>query len=388
MRVAQTSYDVVVVGGRIAGAATAMLLAHEGMNVLVVERSSFGSDTLSTHALLAPAVTLLDHWGLLDGIVQLGTPPVESTAFFYESRPPVSFDLSSRPLYAPRRTVVDPVLAEAAGAAGATVLFGTPVVDLLTSGDGAVRGVVIDATAGPVEVRAPLVIGADGMRSFVARRVAAPITHVSRHSSGVVMACFAGIEDRGYRWYFGREASAGAIPTNDGLTHVFASVSTDRFRREGRSDVGQMFETGLREAAPDLLAELESAKQATRYRSSPGARGFAKRPFGPGWALAGDSGAYTDPMTAHGMSAALRDALYCADAAVTALGRPSGAAEIWASYERARNEIVVPHLGLIDEVTAYRHDMTRVQRAHVAMSKLTNHELTHIKRRIGSSVAA
>ena len=73
--------DVVVVGARAAGAATAMLLARAGLSVLVVDRSRYGADTLSTHALMRGGVLQLQRWGLLERIVGAGTPPIRRTTF-------------------------------------------------------------------------------------------------------------------------------------------------------------------------------------------------------------------------------------------------------------------------------------------------------------------
>ena len=76
-------YDAIVVGGRCAGAATAMLLARGGMRVLVVEAARPGTDTLSTHALMRGGVLQLHRWGLLDAVVDAGTPAIRSTEFAY-----------------------------------------------------------------------------------------------------------------------------------------------------------------------------------------------------------------------------------------------------------------------------------------------------------------
>ena len=81
------SYDVVVVGARVAGASTAMLLARAGLRVALVERAAYGSDTPSTHALMRAGVLQLSRWGLLDEVVAAGTPPVRSTLFHYRRRP-------------------------------------------------------------------------------------------------------------------------------------------------------------------------------------------------------------------------------------------------------------------------------------------------------------
>ena len=77
------SYDVVIVGARVAGAATAMLLASRGLRVLVFDKSRFGSDTLSTHALMRPAVLLLNRWGITERLEREDTPRIEKTTFVY-----------------------------------------------------------------------------------------------------------------------------------------------------------------------------------------------------------------------------------------------------------------------------------------------------------------
>src|SRR6516165_5824910 len=76
-------YDTIVVGARPAGAATAMLLARAGQQVLLVDRSAYGSDTLSTHALLRGAVLQLHRWGLLDAVRASGAPAIRRTRFQY-----------------------------------------------------------------------------------------------------------------------------------------------------------------------------------------------------------------------------------------------------------------------------------------------------------------
>src|SRR5262245_62758108 len=106
-------YDVVVVGARCAGAATAMLLARRGLRVLVVDRSRYGSDTLSTHALMRGGVVQLHRWGLLDRIVDAGTPAIRRTTFRYATDEiviPIKAAHGIDTLYAPRRTVLDPIL--------------------------------------------------------------------------------------------------------------------------------------------------------------------------------------------------------------------------------------------------------------------------------------
>src|SRR5919202_5966716 len=127
-------YAPLVVGARCAGAATAMLMARRGMKVLVIDRAAYGADTMSTHALMRGAVLQLHRWGVLPRLREMATPPVRSTSFHYGDEAPVRIEI--RPadgvdaLYAPRRTVLDSILADAAAEAGAEVRHGHALVAL------------------------------------------------------------------------------------------------------------------------------------------------------------------------------------------------------------------------------------------------------------------
>ena len=145
-------YDVVVVGARVAGSATALLLARAGLRVAVVERAAYGSDTVSTHGLMRAGVLQLSRWGLLDRVVAAGTPPVRRTTFRYAGAEPVLVSIKPSPgvdaLYAPRRRVLDPIIVDAAAEAGAHVLHGVTVTGLLRDDAGRVRGVRATGSAG------------------------------------------------------------------------------------------------------------------------------------------------------------------------------------------------------------------------------------------------
>jgi len=176
MQAINDTYDAVIVGARCAGAATAMLLASFGLRVLLFDKSGYGTDTLSTHALMRPAVLLLHRWGLTDRLEAEGTPRITRTSFLYadnERREQVEVDIKPRhgvdTLYAPRRSVLDRILVDAAREAGADVHHGVQMLDLLHA-DGRVAGVRLRDESGRArDVRAGIVIGADGRRSGVAR---------------------------------------------------------------------------------------------------------------------------------------------------------------------------------------------------------------------------
>jgi len=148
----KSSYDVVVVGARCAGAATAMLLARAGASVLVVEQGSRGADTLSTLALMRAGVLQLARWGLLDAIRAAGTPRIDLTTFHYGDRA-VEIPIKPRDgvdaLYAPRRTLLDPLLADAARASGADIAYRVRLNELQHDGRGRVTGAALESGVAP-----------------------------------------------------------------------------------------------------------------------------------------------------------------------------------------------------------------------------------------------
>lgn len=140
-------------------------------------------------------------------------------------------------LYAPRRTVLDPILADAAVAAGAEIRFDTIVVDVVRDPSGRVSGVSYRDRDGQVRTaEADLVIGADGIGSTVARRVGAPTSHSGRASTAALYAYLPSPGVTGYEWIYSLTASSGAIPTNDGMICLTLSVATSRFDAEVRQD--------------------------------------------------------------------------------------------------------------------------------------------------------
>src|SRR5690242_8098632 len=143
-RMAMTNeYDAIVVGARCAGSPTAMLLARKGYRVLLADRATFPSNTVSTHAIHAPGIAALRRWGLLDAVTATGCPPLSSYRFdfgffSFAGTPPAADGISAG--YAPRRYVLDKILVDGAAAAGAEVREDFSVHDLLVE-DGVVTGI-------------------------------------------------------------------------------------------------------------------------------------------------------------------------------------------------------------------------------------------------------
>ena len=375
------TYDTIVVGARAAGAATALLLARRGQHVLVVERGERGSDTLSTHALMRAGVLQLDRWGLLDEVVAAGTPAVRQVTFQYDDEQvvvPIKPIGGVDALYAPRRTVLDPIVADAAAAAGAEVRYGVTVTDLVEGDDGRVAGVRgRDRDGRPFEARARLTVGADGARSFVARRVDAPVTRTSDVTGAVAYRYLDGVAHDGYRWIYRPGLSGGVIPTNGG-TLAWVGMAPARFRTDIRPDVAPGFRRLFAEVAPDLAHHVDAAPDA-RIRTSPGLNGFMRRPWGPGWALVGDAGHFKDPISAHGITDAFLDAELLAAAIVAAAGGADEAEALW-GYERLRDSLSEPLFAAIDAIAGYDWTMAEIRDLLHAASRAMQHETEHLIR--------
>jgi 2-polyprenyl-6-methoxyphenol hydroxylase-like FAD-dependent oxidoreductase len=369
----RSRYDAVIVGARCGGAATAQLLAREGLRVLVVDRSRYGADTLSTHALMRGAVVQLHRWGVLDAVERAGTPVVRTTTFHYEDeeiRIPLKPRGGIEGLYAPRRTVLDRALVDGAQRAGAEVVYGVRVVNLARSDGGRVDGVVIEDADGHLRtVGAGIVVGADGLRSTVAELTGADIYRTARHSTAVVFGYFAGLEQDGYHWYYRPGVSVGLIPTNDGLTCVFASLPSRRFREETRFDPAAGFERVLEQCSPALAARVGRASRSGQLRGFPGQAGFFRQSWGDGWALVGDAAYFKDPITAHGITDALRDAELLADAVV------DGSEGALARYQQTRDEIATGLFEVTDEIASFEWDLPTVKDLHLRLSEEMKQEV-------------
>lgn len=376
-------HDVVIVGARAAGAATAVLLARLGHRVLVLDRTAYGSDTLSTHALMRGGVLQLHRWGLLHRIVAEGTPAVDEVLFRFPDGDlpvPVKPAAGVPALYAPRRTLLDRVLVDAARDAGADVRFGASVVDLVWSGD-RVGGVAVrhepDRRRRQFIARGTYTIGADGMRSLVAREVAAQVTDAGTAASAFVYGYVPSPPGaHRYEFAYAPGASAGYIPTNAGEAVVFAGATPVRFRREVAGDLERGFRRILADASPDLAARVETTPLSGPLRGFPGLPGRARRPWGPGWLLVGDAGYWTDPLGAHGLTAALRDAELAARAIHEALTGQTAEHDALARYEHTRDELAGDLLTVLDEMAAYRWDIDRARELLLDLSTAMRPEVT------------
>ncbi len=361
-----TNYDVIVVGARCAGAATGMLLARQGLRVLVLDRARHGSDTVSTHALMRGGVLQLQRWGVLDRAVS-DAPPVTKVVFHY---PGDTTRISLKPaagvdaLYAPRRDVLDPVLADAAASAGADVRFGVAVAGLLRDDTGRVTGVTTRDRSGRRGVATTaLTVGADGIRSIVAREVGAPVLQTAVGSgSAFLYGYWPGLPAEGYEWFYAPGVSAGMIPTNEGRTVVFVGAPPERMKAVLADNGPRGAHGALLEIVSPAAAERVKAAGAPEWRRGfAGLPGYRRQAWGPGWALVGDAGGFEDPLSTHGMTNAFRDAELLTSAVTDIHGGLSTEAAALSGYQRSRDTLGARLFAAVESIASYSWTMPQLR---------------------------
>lgn len=340
-----STYDVLVVGGRIAGALSAILFAKAGARVVLVDRARFPSPTLSTHFFRGDGlVRVLASAGVLDDVLALGPPPLTCEYTYlggaaeYTMGPPQDPGAAGYCLSV-RREVLDATLLDRAGQVGVEVLTSTSVTRVVTE-DGRAAGV--ELADGRV-ISAGLVVGADGRRSVVARDVRA--ADRERHTGKRALyyryvanmpAPRGGAPDGPEFSLLGDEL-AYVFPSDAGLTCVAISVNLAEYEQL-RHAAAERFDALLRRHT-GLWERYHSGVQRGRIFGSGPQDDYVRQAAGPGWALVGDAGIHQDPWSGAGMDSAGVSAAMLVDQ-VTAAGG-SGAEEDWAAaYERERELVV------------------------------------------------
>jgi menaquinone-9 beta-reductase len=317
------SFDVIVVGARCAGAPLAAMLARAGLRVCVVDKDRFPSDTLSTHAIQPACVQVLERVGALDSLLKVAPPMVRGRMVFEEDVALIDdvVAITGAPLLSVRRVTLDEILVDTASEAGAEVRTQTPITGLVTD-----RGRVAGVMTAKGELRAPLVVGADGTRSAVARMAGAKEYHPTPNGRVFMWAYYEGDPTNGEIW-IGKIGDHAYLvtPTDNGLCLVAACPSIDR-RDEVRADREAVYEAGVR-GWPELHAAVAGARREGPIHTMANMRGFFRTSAGPGWALVGDAGHFKDPTPGQGIADALRQSEKLAVAIERALGGGHGAAD-------------------------------------------------------------
>ncbi len=346
-------YDAIVVGARCAGSPTAMLLARKGYRVLLVDKASFPSDIMSTHYIHQPGVARLKRWGLLGQIVASNCPPIAKTTFGLGP-----FALIGSPLpadgiaeaYVPRRTVLDKILVDAAVEAGVELREGFCVQEVLLNGD-RVTGIRGHASGvATIKEEARIVIGADGLRSLVARTVQSPMYHTKPTLTCAYYAYWSGVPMEGVEFYPRDHRLIVAFPTNDDEVVVFIEWPIQEFHAF-RADIEENFLKTV-DLVPSLAERIRHGRREERFVGTANLPNFFRKPHGPGWALVGDAGYHKDPYTGYGITDAFRDAELLAEAIDVGFSGRGALEEALADYERQRNEVALPMYELICQLAS------------------------------------
>ena len=335
------SYDAIVVGARCAGAPTAMLLARAGYKVLVVDRSTFPSDTISTHVIHPQGVAALARWGVLDRLVATGCPPIDT--YMFDFGPIAITGAPGTPdspvAYCPRRTILDKLLVDAAAEAGAEVREGF-IVEEIVREDGIVTGIRgrnHDGTS--VTEKARVVIGADGRHSLVAKAVEPEQYNERPELMCAYYAYWSNLPMNGrFETYVRPAHGYAAAPTHDGLTLVVGGWPRAQFenkKRDLEASYLSLFDSS------DFGARIKNARRESKLFGAISPN-FFRKPFGRGWALVGDAGYTKDPITAQGMSDAFRDAELVVAALSAAFSGTQSYDAALGAYQAMRDQQVMP----------------------------------------------
>ena len=360
------SYDAIVIGARCAGSPTAMLLARKNYRVLLLDKATFPSDTMSTHLVHPPGVAALKRWGLLERLEATGCPPVETYSFDFG---PLTISGSPQPIdgvaraYCPRRTVLDQLLVDGAVEAGAELREGFTVDEILAR-EGTVTGIRGHAKGGTaVTERARVVIGADGRHSLMAKAVQPEQYDERRSHLAMYYAYWSGLPVDGFETTIRAENRRGwaATPTHDDLTVLPFGWPVEEFHVNRKDIEGNFFAT--MDLAPEFAERLRAAKRQSKFIGSAELPGYFRKPFGPGWALLGDAGYHKNPITAMGINDAFRDAELVAGALDDAFSRRRSYEEGMSDYQQARDREALP-------VYEFTDDFARLQPPPPEMQQL------------------
>ncbi|MEZ4383571.1 MAG: NAD(P)/FAD-dependent oxidoreductase [Nannocystaceae bacterium] len=349
-----THYDAIIVGARVAGAATALDLARRGFRVLLVDKANFPSDTISTHLVKPRAIYYLDRWGLRPALLAAATDFRTEFSFTCEGftvrghatgealRATLAREHGWEELRIPngpiewaciRRTVLDTTLVEAAAAAGVEVRQEFSVSSVLRDE----RGKVIGVHGGDDSVteRASIVIGADGRHSRIAREVqAAPLresldcgyTYYAYYDDLSLSGLDIGVHLRG-------RLGLGFCPTNHGQAMI-SVWGPQAWASDFRGDLEANFLRSVRWCYPELAERVSRGRREGKLFGILDQPNRVLQQRGPGWVLVGDAGYHLDQCTAIGITHALRSAVWLSDALADGLSGRRPLDETTAVYER------------------------------------------------------
>ncbi|HET7035519.1 MAG TPA: NAD(P)/FAD-dependent oxidoreductase [Thermomicrobiaceae bacterium] len=335
-------YDALIIGARAAGASLGLLLAQQGRRALLVDRDHFPSDTMSTHFMSARSVLLLARLGVLEEVEAAGfrrltrsRTYVDDCVFEGPAGPGGAYHL------APRRDVLDSILARRAVAAGAEFAQRTRA-ERLVEEDGRVAGAVLRGSEGEREVRARVVVGADGKYSSVAKWVGAEEYEAVPAIRPAYYGHYHGLEplpEPAVEVFYGHDRIGFIFPMRPDEDCIALEVQPEEFD-EIRADPQAVFERHI-SALPGMDQRMRNARLDGKLIGTKGIENYFRKPYGPGWVLTGDAGYLKDPSTGTGIGDALQQALWLAET-LEAWFQGADWDESLGSFQRTRDEAMMP----------------------------------------------
>ncbi|MGA8219756.1 MAG: NAD(P)/FAD-dependent oxidoreductase [Solirubrobacterales bacterium] len=333
--------DAVIVGGRCAGSTLAIALANRGWDVLLVDRDTFPSETISTHGIYPNTLARFEQLGVMDRLRASHEVPLLASRYIGLGNEVAglytSIDGYDR-MAVPRRSALDKAIVDTALAAGAEGRFGERMVDLIGSGtdEDPVSGVVLESGD---QVKAKWVFGADGRGSTVAGKLGIEKERQQQGEVSFLFAYWSGIPDDGYGTLEVHEREfASRAAVEDGL-HMLIAMGDAEFTRGTQAEREQRYVEHLRHF-PETIEPgvLERAEMVTDVVVAPESlmRGFFRKPTGPGWALVGDASHFKHPGTAQGIADGVEQSVYVAEAL-------SGSSSDLTGYESWRDDRASQH---------------------------------------------
>jgi 2-polyprenyl-6-methoxyphenol hydroxylase-like FAD-dependent oxidoreductase len=345
-------YDVIIVGARCAGSALGLMLARSGKKVLMLERTTFPSDTMSGHYIHPAGISCLKRWGVFDQLAATDTPEQKKLTLdfgpFALSATPTAASDGTSSGYGPRRRIFDILLAEAAVAAEVEFIDGVTVNRPLWN-QGRVAGVEGHTANGkPFEFRARLVIGADGRNSTIAEAVGAQKYNKTPSATCTCYSYWSGF-DTPHIHLFSRAGRFFVVqPTNEGLTMIAVIWPASEFRKV-RSNLEESFNSAVAEV-PWIEERFRVAKRQERFAGTADQAGFFREAHGLGWALVGDAGYHRDAITAQGMTDAFLHAELLAQAINAGFDGSMPMDQALADFQNRRDASVMPMYGLTNDL--------------------------------------
>lgn len=357
-------YDVIVVGGGVAGASTAMLLARRGRGVLLVDRPDPPGGGGRASVISAAGLLLLDRWGVLATLRADGTHEADALA--------VSSSSGTVRVLERTATVASPALGEllweAARASGAEVRGRFTVKEVVWR-DGRVVGVVgseDDRHARYVEAR--FVVGADGRQSVVARAANAPVLRDDPSATCCYSTCWTGAAVPSAELHVGPGAVAALLPLPGGLTCVRVAVPVERWAHYKRNPEATYL--SALSSLELLAARLAGAGRVERFFGTADMSACVRQGVGPGWVLVGDAARHAGGILSRGVGHALVQAELAAAALDGVLRGAPGGEDDLARYPAVADELLGPAEDLTTALTSCDRPAASIADVAAALSEV------------------